>query len=363
MKQDKTMPRPEHEESENLFGSAFTSLETVEEREVEWLIHGYIPKSSIVILASDGGVGKTFTWCHILAKRTRGEPTVFENDIFPEYIAPPGEVVFFTGEDSVSKVLKKRLREAGADMARVHTILPSHELFRGLSLESPAIEYACKAFSPQVIVFDPLQAFVTSKTDMASRSEMRAQFKALNALAEKYETTFLIICHSNKRRNASGRERIADSADVWDVARSVVMAGRTGEEIHLSHEKCSYGKLEVTVLCEIQGNQLVYTGTSEKRDADYMAERAQTAPSSSGGITIAEAKEFIVDHLREAGETPGGVLVEICKAEGFKERTISRARSELRKLKIIEKFSKEIEGKSGRQWYWRLVKNAEIPWE
>ena len=360
---EKALPQPPAESDPAVFDEAFVSLDSVEEREVEWLIQGYIPKSSIVILAADGGVGKTFTWCHILAKRTRGDPTVFEHDLFPEYIAPEGNVVFFTGEDSVSKVLKKRLRQAGADMQKVKTILPSHPMFQRLSLESEAIEYACKAFSPQIIVFDPLQAFVTAKTDMASRSEMRAQFKALTALAEKYETTFLLVCHSNKRRNASGRERIADSADVWDVARSVLMAGRSGDEIHFSHEKCSYGRLEPTILCEIQGNQLIYIGTSEKRDADYIAERASNAPSAVGGIVQAEIEEFIVDYLREAGEARGGDLMDACKAEGFKDKTVVRARTELKKRGIINKRSVPIEGSAGRQWVWFLNPDATIPWE
>lgn len=363
MPNSKPLPTPNAEETMGSYDDVFVSLETVEEKEVEWLIQGYIPKASIVVLASDGGVGKTFTWCHIIAKRTRGEATVFEHDIFPEYIAPAGNAVFLTGEDSISKVLKKRLRQAGADMSRVKTISPSHPMFSSLSLESPLIEYACKEFSPQIIVFDPLQAFVKAKTDMASRSEMRHQFKALTALAEKYDTSFLIICHSNKRKNASGRDRIADSADLWDVARSVLMAGRVGDEIHLSHEKCSYGKLEDTVLCEIQDNRLVYTGSSDKRDADYMAERSQERATRAGGETLAEAQEFIVDYLREAGETAGGVLQDACIADGFKAHTVTRARSELRQRGIIDRESRAIEGKSGRQWYWHLVENANIPWE
>lgn len=31
----------------------------------------------------------------------------------------------------------------------------------------------------------------------------------------------MVICHTNKRKGAFGRDRIADSADLWDIARSV----------------------------------------------------------------------------------------------------------------------------------------------
>ena len=345
------------------YRKSFVPVESVEEKPVDWLIQGYIPKSAIVVLASEGGVGKTLTWCHILAKRTQGKHTVFETDLFPEYIAPAGNVVFFTGEDSVSRVLKKRLREAGADMSRAFTVPPSDPMFSSIDLMSPAIEWACKELSPQIIVFDPLQAFITAKTDMASRSDMRHQFKALTALAEKYETTFLVICHTNKRKNAYGRDRIADSADVWDVARSVIMAGKVGDEIHFTHEKSSYGQLEKTILCEISGNAIQFVGTSDKRDADYMADRP-TVSSKSGSLALAEAQEFIVDYLREAGIATGSELMEACKTDGFSQHTIERARSGLNKRNIIRKESKPLmEGKRGRQWFWELNPDVKIPWE
>ncbi|MFR5991320.1 MAG: hypothetical protein ACLUGP_13515 [Faecalibacterium prausnitzii] len=47
--------------------------------------------------------------------------------------------------------------------------------------------------------------------------------------------------HTNKRANVSGRARLADSSDIWDIARSVLMMGRdkNSEKLYLSHEKSS----------------------------------------------------------------------------------------------------------------------------
>ena len=40
------------------------------------------------------------------------------------------------------------------------------------------------------------------------------------------EPLFLIIEHANKQSGVWGRKRIADSADIWDISRSVIMAGK-----------------------------------------------------------------------------------------------------------------------------------------
>ncbi len=77
------------------------------------------------------------------------------------------------------------------------------------------------------------------------------------AWGEECGTTFLIICHTNKRKGAYGRDRIADSADLWDVCRSVMMAGYTEEQgvRYLSNEKNNYEQLHgETILFTIDGD-------------------------------------------------------------------------------------------------------------
>lgn len=44
----------------------------VEEKEVEWLVPGYIPKAHIAVLAGDGGTGKTTIWCGIVSALSSG---------------------------------------------------------------------------------------------------------------------------------------------------------------------------------------------------------------------------------------------------------------------------------------------------
>ena len=95
------------------------------------------------------------------------------------------------------------------------------------------------------MVFDTLQAFLPDGVDMAKRKDMRDALNPLNALGAKYGTSFLMVMHTNKSA-MSGRQRMADSSDIWDLGRSALMAGRTKEEgiMYLSHEKSNYDRLQ-----------------------------------------------------------------------------------------------------------------------
>lgn len=81
---------------------------------------------------------------------------------------------------------------------------------------------------------------------------MRNCLNPLIGLGEEYGTTFLIVVHTNKRQGVYGRNRIADSADVWDIARSVLITGAAKDNMrYLSHEKSNYGEPGRTVLYTI----------------------------------------------------------------------------------------------------------------
>lgn len=343
------------------FSTSFITMATVEEKPVDWLIDGYMPRGAITVLSADGGSGKTFCLCNILAGLSTGQRTIFEEDYLDPPQRQPGNVIFFSGEDSLSHVLKGRLRHAGADMEKVVTVSPSDSLFKSICFGSEALEWAVQEYKPLLVAFDPLQAFVTPGTDMSRRSEMRAQFMSLLTLAERYGTAFLILCHTNKRQNADGRNRAADSSDLWDVARSFLMSGKEGNTFHYSQEKNSYAELQPTVLAHIENKRLVFEGVTDKRDREYMQEKPTAA--KSGGESLAAAQELIVEYLREVKRATGKELNEACLADGKKQHTIDRARKGLRDLGIIEKVIEPLRDKKGNQVYWQLVNDALIPWE
>ena len=310
------------------------SLSQVQEREAEWLITDYIPKGQISILAGDGGSGKTTIWCGLAAAISNGSPVFFAPPL-PEGFGErkPGKVLFFSAEDSLSYTLKAKLRKAGANLEQIYSASLTDERFSRIKFGSALLHDLIKNEVPSLVIFDPIQAFVPPDIQMGQRNAMRNCLNSLIGLGEAYGTTFLIIVHTNKRQGTYGRNRIADSADVWDIARSVLITGQTQEkEIrYLSHEKSNYGRLGETVLFRLDDGVATLTGYSEKHDADFVRERdfsAYQAPQRQ------DAEKFIIDFLKD-GKKPTAELDEAAKAAGISSATLRRAKEELRGRKLL----------------------------
>ena len=305
------------------------SMSEVEEEPVEWLIPNYIPSGQISLLVGDGGQGKTSIWCNLVAGITTGKKTILEESIPFDGNGKGRKCMFFSSEDSVPKVLKRRLRTAGADESKVLFVDLTDKNFDLIKFDSPELEELISENRPALVVFDPLQSFIPASVQMGSRNAMRQCMSPLIALGEKYGTAFLIVMHTNKRLGVSGRTRCADSADIWDIARSVLIVGYTGEaNIHYcSHEKCNYAPPEETVLYSIEDGRVVYKGTSDKHDKDYVSENSaisRTAPARD------EAKEVILNILEDGERHKVAELDSTVKASGVSFGTLKRAKTELK---------------------------------
>ena len=253
------------------------SLSDVEEKEAEWLVEQYMPKGQINVLAGDGGSGKTTSWCGLAAAVSNGTMAFFdvaagnENPFVPR---EPQKVMFFSSEDSLEYTLKARLRKAGANLDNIYSTSLRDERFAKIKFNSPLLKELIQEAKPALVIFDPLQAFIPSDIQMGQRNAMRNCLNPLIGLGEEYGTTFLIIVHTNKRQGVYGRNRIADSADVWDIARSVLITGTAKDNMrYLSHEKSNYGEPGRTVLYTIEDGVAVFKECCDKHDADFVKER------------------------------------------------------------------------------------------
>ena len=335
---------------EEMYRDLFKPLNRFPEQESRWVIPGWLPEEQLTLLAADGGTGKTSLWVNILAAMSSGRPCILDP---PGYERKPVPVAFFTTEDSVRKKLRKKLREAGAEAENILTMDLSGDkdgALRDFKSGSPLLAECIRRYRPALCVFDPIQGFIPPKVNMGSRNEMRDCLAPLMALGEETGTSFLLICHTNKRKGAYGRERISDSADLWDAARSVWMAGYTEEQgvRYLSQEKNSYDVLQETLLFTIDRDGRVQEeGKTWKRDREFMQsrERERTAAKRE------ECREWILRQLAERGEMGLGELEEAAEAAGYAQRTYRGAKEEL--VKVDKKAKTWREG-SGNELKWRI---------
>jgi len=306
----------------------------IKEKDAKWILPDCIPRGQVTCLVGDGGVGKTFLWCTILG--------ALSNNTLPKFLYPdfPFKVsdkdterpfIMFSGEDSTAVVLKKRLKRIGADVNRILSLGVEDERFQDLKFGSEFTEDLIAKYRPLVCVFDPVQSFIPENLRMAERNAMRGCTQNLARMGEKYDCTFILVVHTNKRPGAWGRQRMADSSDLWDSSRSVLIAGETSEKgiCYLSHEKSNYGKRVETVLYQIDNGFVVNRGFTDKRDKDFVRESLQSTATTRPAPAREEAMQAIKDVLKN-GEMRVGDLDQSVRALGISAKSLRSAKEHLK---------------------------------
>lgn len=355
-------------EQDDPFLSCFKTLDSFEEQEARWLVPGWLPEGQITLLAADGGIGKTTLWVNLLAAISSGQRCILDP---PGYTRAAQTVAFLTTEDSVRKKLKRKLLDAGADEKRILSpdfVGDKEGVLRGLKFGSAEMEKFIRYYRPALCVFDPVQGFVPPDINMGSRNAMRDCMAPLISLGEETGTSFLVVCHTNKRKGASGRDRIADSADLWDVSRSVIMAGTTDEQgvRYLSQEKNNYARLQDTVLFEITDDgQAQSTGTTWKRDREFMQDFA----ASVAAPRREDCREWFLQQLdTEGGAIASKELEARAKNAGYSAATLRRVKDELKQSHMIRYFSTGSPKTGDKAWHIErlnlhvLPDDTEVPW-
>lgn len=341
-----------------MLNSELVDIDTVQEEEPEWLVSGYVPKYQITSMVGDGGSGKTTAWCKLVADISSGNRPFLLGQPggldLKEY--DPQKVLFFSAEDSYKYVLRRKLRLSGANLKNIKTMDVSDERFKRIKFNDPFLEQLMVTHRPALIVFDPIQAFIPENIKMGERNAMRSCTEPLIGYGEKYGCTFLLIVHTNKMANVWGRKRMADSSDLWDISRSVLMLGETSEPgiRYISQEKSNNGPLRSTVLFSIDGGTAEYKGLSDKKDKDFVAAASQAVKQAPARE---EAKEFILDFLKD-GEKPVADLDEMASVMGISRNTLGRAKTELKQEKKIKMWSRG--SRKEKKWFASLTQCEDV---
>lgn len=306
----------------------FTEIKAKEQR---FLFPG-IPWNNITLIVSDGGLGKSFISANLAAAVSTGTASIFGHN----GLERPARVILINAEDSNESVNVKRLMQAKAYMTLIET---ADETQATPTIEE--IAYRIEEVRPHLVILDPLQSFVPEKAAMERRNVMRKIIEPLQKAAASCNCAVVIVMHTNKRFGASGRARVADSADMWDIARSVFIIGDThdGENTrYISHEKSNYGRQLPTILYQIDDNGLRKVGESDLKDYDYIHEQYKQpggrppAQRSDAERIILEALEFAKDN-----ELTGKQLAAIAEDNGISDRTFKRAKNHLVETEQVDR--------------------------
>ena len=300
-------------------------------QEPSYLFNG-VPDDNLWLLVGDGGVGKSLLECHLAAAVTTGRPSIFDKG---EVNREPSRVMLLNAEDSFSRVITHRLSDAGADHDLIISNDPDSDYIP--KIDQDLIE-AIEMYKPKLLILDPLQAFLRENAAMERRNVMRAILSPLQKVAESCKCSVCIVMHTNKRVGAYGRNRCADSADMWDIARAAFIMGDTydGDKTkYISQEKNSYGAQIDTQLCRIDRYGLYKVGTTDRKDRDYIHERDRHA----GGRPSAKrdaAEQVIMDAIQKnGGSITGKQLSLIASQNDIADKTFRSAKESLTKSGLM----------------------------
>jgi hypothetical protein len=202
-------------------------------RPVRWVVPRYLPLGKVVLVAGDGGHGKSTLALHVAACLSRGV-CAFGLDYAD---APAGETLLIQCEDDWEDTVLPRLLALGADVRHVHRLVGVRSAdgrlspftlahFQELDLkleECPAIK---------LVVIDPAGAYVGAGVDDHRDSELRALLGPLAELAARRGVTVLLVKHFCKAPAVKAVVKIGGSTGYVNSVRAafVVLPDREDED-------------------------------------------------------------------------------------------------------------------------------------
>lgn len=201
---------------------ALRCFDTVEPAVMHWSVPGYFPQGELVLLAGDGGEGKSLITLHIASRLTRGQPC------FGLTYTPPGpqHVLLACCEDDSSTTTKPRLLAAGADLRYVHEIQGITDKDGkpapfGLGHVEQIGNTLKRLGGVGLVVIDPVTAYLgVSGVDDGKDVEIRTLLEPLRVAVRGAGTLCLLVKHFNKTVSPKASARIAGAAGWRNAARA-----------------------------------------------------------------------------------------------------------------------------------------------
>lgn len=317
------------------------NMEQVEVEKIDWLLYPFIPFGKVTIVQGDPGEGKTTMVLQIIAKLTKGETILPDNNENgtekKTSVTEPVNVIYQTAEDGLGDTIKPRLLSAGADCSRVLVIDDNEQ---ALTMMDARLEEAIVQTKAQLVVLDPIQGFLGTDVDMHRANEIRPLMKRMSVLAEKYHCSIVLIGHMNKNSTGKSSYRGLGSIDFQAAARSVLIVGRVKDDP------------EIRVVCHVksslapEGKSIAFrldkeTGFEWIGEYDISAD--DLLSGDGRGQKGRTAKEFLREMLAD-GALEQAKVAEEADNRGIKSKTLWNAKKELKVDSV----------KIGSQWYWML---------
>ena len=290
------------------------SLEDVAVEPVRWLWYPYIPLGKLTIIHGDPGEGKTTLALWIAAACSRGLALPGGEN------SEPLTVLYQTAEDGLGDTIKPRLLESKADMQKIYTI---DETDFPLSMLDHRIGEAIEKTHAQLMILDPMQAYLGEKVDMNRANEVRTVMKGLTKVANQTGCAIVLVGHLNKSQSANSAQRGLGSMDFRAAARSVLLVGRLKNDRNIRvmvHDKSSLAEEGPSRGFTLDNGTLHWQEGYENLTADELLSGA------ARGNKVALAEDLIREQLASGQPVRANEIYQIAKDAGISRRTVEMAK-------------------------------------
>lgn len=331
-------------------GLAYTWMSDVQPEQLQWLWHGRIPRGCISLLAGDPGQGKSALTMALAAMVTRGWMLPGHQED-----GTPGRVVFVAHEDPRAAVQRARMDAAGVDVSRVASLDDMPILPDGIA----RLETTVRDLGAQLVVIDPVGAYLSPKINAFSDSELRQALAPLQGMAERTGCAVLLVAHLNKGAGRAGLYRVGGSIGLVGQSRMAMLVApdpQNPERRVLAPLKQNLTKPVASLVFTLEdkgGHPQVHWHGETKLGVE-----ALLAADDGRSKKDPQALKNAVDILRQLlalGPMAAVDVEEQAEAAGVSEMTLRRAR---KRLRVVTERRGGI-GPAGH-WWWRLPSDEEL---
>ena len=198
------------------------SMEDVEDEPQEFLLDSYLPLGVFTLLQGQGGVGKSILGIWLI-QQVEGN-------------------VLIVGDEDTKETVKRRLREAGVNLARIRMWdLERHPL--SFPSGEQQFETMIKAHDIRFVILDTATEVLDAKLKGTEADDVLKVIMALRRVAARTSTAILGIGHTNRNESGESYKRIGGSIAWYNRSKSALLLGEDPNEentVHLFHEKHNY---------------------------------------------------------------------------------------------------------------------------
>jgi len=323
-------------------------LSEVRRERVRWLWEPYLPRGKLVVLDGDPGVGKSLLTTDLAARLSRGGELPDGRSAGRPHVA-----LLLNAEDGAADTTRPRAEAAGGDLDRIVIATPADAplLFPDHTAD---LEAAIRARHVDLVVIDPVSAFLAPGAAMNLDQGVRRALTPLAAVAERTDCTILLVRHLRKSGAVRALASGLGSMGIIGVARVGLLAARHPADPALgvlavtkANATGAVPSLAYRVTAGASGVAVVeWLGP-----ADVAADALVRPPP--GPLRPRDRAADWLGRELAAGPRPAAEVLAAAGAAGIPETTLRQAKADLG----VE--SHRFSRRDQRAWYWY---DPSAPW-